>query len=151
MWLMSKHSMRRGASGRSRASWRALMARARALWSAERFSRWRTNSSLAFCVTVAWSARLSPRWGTRRCTLAPHHVEVLVAVGHHLLLLDGLVHAGQPVPQPGGPLELEGVGGVPHLALEAADDGPGLALEELDEVGHQVVVVGVVDLADAGG
>ena len=83
MWLMSKHSMRRGASGRPRASWRAVRARARALWSDARRSRWRTNSSLAFWVTVACRARLSPRWGTRIDTLRapelaqelPVHVE----------------------------------------------------------------------------
>ena len=39
-------------------------------------------------------------------------VDVLGPVGHHLLALDGLAHAGEPVAQSGGPLELELGGGV---------------------------------------
>ena len=76
-------------------------------------------------------------------------VEVLVAVGHHLLLGDGLLHRRQPVPHAGRPLVLLLVGGGPHLTVEAPDDGVGVPVEEVDELLDQRVVLGVVDLADA--
>src|SRR5262249_11492343 len=55
-------------------------------------------------------------------------VEVLVAVGHHLLALDGLAHRGQPVPDPGRQLVLQAVGRGLHLLLEATDHGVGVAV-----------------------
>ena len=60
----------------------------------------------------------------------PEDVEVLVALGHHLLALDGLADAAELVPQAGGALELQLVGGGPHLGVEALDDVVGLAVEE---------------------
>ena len=76
-------------------------------------------------------------------------VEVLVAVGHHLLLGDGLLHRRQPVPHAGRPLVLLLVGGGSHLTIEALDDGVGVPVEEVDQLLDQRVVPGVVDLADA--
>ena len=76
-------------------------------------------------------------------------VEVLVAVGHHLLLGDGLLHRRKPVPHAGRPLVLLLVGGGSHLTIEALDDGVGFPIEEVDELLDQSVVPGVVDLADA--
>ena len=61
-------------------------------------------------------------------------VEVLGLLGDHRLLLDGLADAGQPVAQAGRPLELQGVGRLPHLPLEPADDGLGVAVEEVDQL-----------------
>ena len=51
--------------------------------------------------------------------------------------------------QPGGPLELELVGRLPHRGLEPLDDRVGVALEELEELVDQLVVALLVDLADA--
>ena len=79
----------------------------------------------------------------------PDHVEVLVAVGDHLLSLDRLADVGQPVAAPGGPLELQLVGRIPHRGLEPFDHRVGVALEELDELADQLVVALLVDLADA--
>ena len=63
------------------------------------------------------------------------HVEVLVAVGHHLLLLDGLAHRREPVAQAGGPLELELVGGAPASpASSRLTTGVGVAVEELEQL-----------------
>ena len=78
------------------------------------------------------------------------HVEVLVPLGHHLLALDGLADARQPVPHPGGALVLEVVRRGPHLVLEPAHDRVGLAVEEVEQLAHQAVVRLVVDLAHAG-
>ena len=62
------------------------------------------------------------------------HVEVLVAVGHHLLALDGLAHRRQPVAQARRPLELEVVGGLAHVGVELLHDGVGVAVEELAQL-----------------
>ena len=79
------------------------------------------------------------------------HVEVLVPLRHHLLPLDGLAHADETVAQARRPLELELVGGLPHLDLEVAarcrrccPRGSGGARATSSRVAL------VVDLADAG-
>ena len=78
-------------------------------------------------------------------------VDILGALGDDRLLLDGLAHTRQPVTQAGGPLELEEAGRLLHLLLEAADDGLGVAVEELDELVDQVVVLLLLDGADTRG
>ena len=77
------------------------------------------------------------------------HVEVLAAVAHHLLLGDGLAHALEPVPDPGRLLELELAAGFGHLGFHAGDDGVGLAVEEVEQLGGHLLVGLAVDLADA--
>ena len=77
------------------------------------------------------------------------HVEVFVPVSHHLLTLDGFAHRHQPVPQPGRLLELQLVGGLAHLRLEPLDDGVGVAVEEVEELTDERVVVLLVDRGDA--
>src|SRR3546814_17962569 len=59
-------------------------------------------------------------------------VEVLGALGHHLLLRYGLLDAAQPVAQSGGLLELELGGRLLHAHLELLDDGFGVAVEEVE-------------------
>ena len=77
------------------------------------------------------------------------HVEVLRALGHHLLLLDRLLHAGEPVAQPGGLLELELAGRLVHAGLELLHDRVGVAVEELEQRLDVLVVLLLGDLADA--
>ena len=48
------------------------------------------------------------------------HVDVLVALGDHLLLLDRPLHRRQPVAQAGRPLVLQLVGRGAHLARRGA-------------------------------
>src|ERR687892_448865 len=100
--------MRSGASGRPRAACSSLSALARALWSPARRSRWRAKPPAAVRGGAA------PRPPLAAPHAAPPHeehlhrrlevvlgdaddVEVLVALGHDLLALDGLAHAGQSV------------------------------------------------------
>ncbi len=89
----------------------------------------------------------------RRLELVLHeaeHVEVLRALGHHLLLLDGLLDAGEPVPETGRLLELEVVGGRPHLLAQPSDHHLGVAVEEVDQLLRVAGVLLLGDLADAG-
>ena len=77
------------------------------------------------------------------------HVEVLAALGDHLLLLDRLAHRQQPVAQAGGSLELEVGRRRLHVGLEPVDDLVGVAVEELAQVGDELAVRHLLDLADA--
>jgi hypothetical protein len=76
-------------------------------------------------------------------------VEVFVAVGHHLLLLDRALDRCQPVAQTGGALELQLLGRTAHLELEPGDDLVGVAVEELAQLGDELAVRHLRDLADA--
>ena len=78
------------------------------------------------------------------------HVEVLVAIGHHLLTLDRLAHRCEAVANARRPLELECVRRFAHLGLEPLHDRVGLTVEELEELGDEPVVGRLVDLPDAG-
>ena len=71
------------------------------------------------------------------------HVEVLRPLGHHLLLLDGLAHSRQAVAEPGRLLELERRGRLGHAGLELLDHRVGVAVEEVEELLHEHVVVGL--------
>ena len=75
----------------------------------------------------------------------PDHVEVLGALGHHLLGLGRLVHDDDAVTQAGGPLELQMVRGVLHLGFEPGQHGLGVAREKAHEVLDVPVVRRVVD------
>ena len=70
-------------------------------------------------------------------------------VGHHLLALDRPPDGAQPVAQPGRLLELQRRRGLAHLGLEALDDRLGVALEEVAQLGDQLAVRHLLDLADA--
>ena len=80
----------------------------------------------------------------------PDHVDVLVAVGDHLLALDRLAHADEAVAHPGRPLVLEMVGRIAHLGLEPPHDLVGVAVEKVEELLDQPVVGVLVDGVDAG-
>src|SRR4029078_5408541 len=54
------------------------------------------------------------------------------------------------VAHPGRELELELIGCVAHSLLEPLNDRIVLAVEEVEEVAHELVVVLVVDVVDAG-
>jgi hypothetical protein len=77
------------------------------------------------------------------------HVEVLVAVAHHLLLGDGLADALELVADASRPLELELARRGAHLGLEPLDQGVGLAVEEVDQLLGELLVGLPVDLAHA--
>ena len=77
------------------------------------------------------------------------HVDVLAALGDHLLLLDRLAHRQQPVAQAGRPLELQIGGRRLHVRFEPVDDLVGVAVEELAQLGDELAVRHLVDLADA--
>ena len=79
----------------------------------------------------------------------PDHVDILVAVGHHLLALDRPPHGRQPITHVGRPLVLHLVGGPPHLGLEAVDDVVGVAVEEVAQLGDELAIGHLVYLADA--
>ncbi|GAQ56455.1 hypothetical protein a10_06310 [Streptomyces acidiscabies] len=68
---MSKHSTRRGALSRPRASAISSSARERVVRSEARFVLCRTRACWALRATVSIRARLSPRCGMRRETAAP--------------------------------------------------------------------------------
>ena len=76
-------------------------------------------------------------------------VDVLAALGHHLLLLDRPLHGGEAVAIAGRLLVLQFRRGVLHLPLQAGDDLVGVAIEELAELVDEGVVARLVDLADA--
>ena len=76
-------------------------------------------------------------------------IEVLMAGGHHLLLLQHPQHAGEPVAQAGRRLELEGLGGVSHLLPESGDHLVGVAVQEPQQIAHDSGVVLGCDLPDA--
>ncbi len=76
-------------------------------------------------------------------------VDVFVPVGDHLLALDRFAHCGEPVAHARRTLELERVRRLAHLGLEPLDDRVGLAVEELEQLGDENVVGGLVDLTDA--
>ena len=77
------------------------------------------------------------------------HVDVLVAVGHDLLLLDGAAHTGQPIAQPGRLLELHAVRRREHLLFEALDDFVGIAVEEGQQLVDEHLIRRRLDLAHA--
>ena len=72
------------------------------------------------------------------------HVDVLVAVAHDLLFLDGPAHTGQPVAQAGRLFELHAVRRGEHLLLETLDDLVGVAVEERQQLVDQHLVGGMV-------
>ncbi len=79
----------------------------------------------------------------------PDHVEVLAAFGDHLLLLDRLADGEQPVTEAGGPFELQSGRRGLHVGFETVDDLVGVAVEELAQVGDELAVRHLLDLADA--
>ena len=80
----------------------------------------------------------------------PEHVGVLGPRAHHLLALDGLAHTRQAVPQPGGLLEVQRLGGGGHVGLEAPDDLLGVPGQEVQELADEFVVGFPPDLPHAG-
>jgi len=66
------------------------------------------------------------------------------------LALDREAHSGQAVAQTRRPLELELGGRSAHLGFEAVDDGLGVAIQELHQLGHEPRVLLVTDRADTG-
>ncbi len=72
-------------------------------------------------------------------------IEVLGPLRHHLLGLGCLAGHRDAVPQAGGALELEGVGGIPHLGVEPVQHGLGVAGEKAHEILDVAVVGRVVD------
>ena len=76
-------------------------------------------------------------------------VEVFLARRDHLLAFDRLADARELVAHAGRELELELVGRLGHPLFEALDDRVVLAVEEVEEVVDELVVVVVVDVADA--
>ena len=77
------------------------------------------------------------------------HVGVGAVGEHDGVLLHRLGERADVVAQPGGELELELVGGLVHLPLEALDVHPGLAGDERAEVLDDVPVLLRADPADA--
>ena len=77
------------------------------------------------------------------------HIDVLVAVGHHLLLGDRLAHGGEPIAQARRPLELELARGRPHRGLEPLDDLVGVAGQEVAQLVDELPVRHLIDLTDA--
>ena len=77
------------------------------------------------------------------------HVDVVGPLGHHLLLLDGLAHADEPVARASRQLELKCIGGREHLRLKPLHERIRLAVEEVDEVLHEEVVGRLLDLVHA--
>ena len=77
-------------------------------------------------------------------------VQIFGGIGHHLLALDREAHSGQAVAQTRRPLELELGGRSAHLGFEAVDDGLGVAIQELHQLGHESRVLLVTDRADTG-
>ena len=71
LWLMSKHSIRSGASTSESCSCNSLIACERAVRSEARLSLCWAKDWLALRATVSISARLSPRCGTRMTTRLP--------------------------------------------------------------------------------
>ena len=76
-------------------------------------------------------------------------VDVLAALGHHLLLLDRLAHGDEAVAHPGGALELQRLRCRGHLPFQAADDLVRVAVEEVAQLLHQLPVGHLLDLAHA--
>ena len=76
-------------------------------------------------------------------------IEILAAVGDHLLALDRPADRCQPVAHPGRLLELQRVGGLPHLGLEVAHDRVGVAVEEVAQLVDELAVRHLLDLTDA--
>ena len=72
---MSKHSIRRGASGSPSASCSSSSATALAVRSPDRRTLCWASACDAFCVTVCISTRLSPRCGRRTATWDPRRSE----------------------------------------------------------------------------
>ena len=77
------------------------------------------------------------------------HVDVLVAIGDHLLLGDRLAHRREPIAQARRTLELELARGRPHRGLEALDDLVGVARQEVTQLVDELPVRHLIDLADA--
>ena len=80
----------------------------------------------------------------------PDAIEVLLFRPDHLLTLDDLAHRRDLVAQASGPLVLERVGRAVHLLVEPVEDGRVIAVEELEQVADQAVVVVAPDGPDAG-
>ena len=76
------------------------------------------------------------------------HIEVLTAIGHHLLLLDRLAYREQPVAKARSPLEFQVRRSLAHIGFEPVDDLVGVAVEEADQVVDQLLVCRRLDLAD---
>ena len=89
------------------------------------------------------------RCGLEIVLVHPDDVDVLVLVAHHLLPLDRSSHGRQAIPQTCRLLELHLAGRCGHLGLETLQHRLDVAVEELHELGDQMVVVGLGDLADA--
>ncbi len=60
---------------------------------------------------------------------------------HHRLLLQRPLHRAEVVAEPGRPLEVLGVAGLVHLALDALDERAGLAGHEVAEVVDDLAVL----------
>ena len=78
------------------------------------------------------------------------HVRVLGPGAHHLLALDGLADTGETIAETGRLLEVQPLGGGGHVGLETCGDLVGVAAQEVQEFGDQVVVGPLVDLPHAG-
>ncbi len=77
------------------------------------------------------------------------HIDVLAALGNHLLLLDRPTHGGEPIANTRGALVLQVLGGGAHLGLEPLDDLVGVAFEEVAQLVTNCRYSGSLDLTDA--
>lgn len=78
------------------------------------------------------------------------HVGVGAVAEHHCLLLHGPAQGGDVVAQPRGPLELQLLAGLGHLAFELADHRVGAPGHEVTEAVDDLPVPLGRDVADAG-
>ncbi len=63
-----------------------------------------------------------------------HHVSVGAVAEHHGLLLQRTFERRDVIPQPGGPFEIQLLGGRVHLLFHVAGQPVGLACQEVAEV-----------------
>ena len=76
-------------------------------------------------------------------------IDVFAALGNHLLLLDGALHCGPAVSQPGGALELKFFRSGAHVGFKLLHDLVGVAIKKVAELGHLLEVLGLFDVANA--
>ena len=76
-------------------------------------------------------------------------VDVLAALGDHLLLLEGTLHRRPPIAQTSGALELEFLRRRTHVGFQAVDNLVGITVEEVAELTHLLQVLVTADVADA--
>ena len=68
----------------------------------------------------------------------------------HILALQGGGDGLDPVPEGGGPLKIQFVGGLGHLGLELFQEIAALASEKQDGFGHRLAVIGLAHQPGAG-